>query len=81
MAFIVNAADSTTYVYMEGMNAPSSNYKVRGARAAVPKRMTETRGMPTRFLSSPAYAARNPAPLRKTGSRTWRTSTWRWFRL
>jgi len=33
MAFVVNPADSTTYVYMEGMNAPSSNYKVQGAQA------------------------------------------------
>ena len=31
--FVVNPADSTTYFYMEGMNAPSSNYKVYGARA------------------------------------------------
>jgi YVTN family beta-propeller protein len=31
--FIVNPGDNTTYVYMEGMNAPSSNYMVRGARA------------------------------------------------
>jgi YVTN family beta-propeller protein len=33
MVFVVNPADSTTYFYMEGMNAPSSNYKVRGAQA------------------------------------------------
>ncbi|HSB73905.1 MAG TPA: YncE family protein [Candidatus Methylomirabilis sp.] len=33
MMLVVNPADSTTYVYMEGMNAPSSNYKVRGAQA------------------------------------------------
>ncbi len=31
--FIVNPGDNTTYVYMEGMNAPSSNYSVRGASA------------------------------------------------
>jgi YVTN family beta-propeller protein len=31
--FVVNPADSTTYFYMEGMNAPSSNYKVYGAQA------------------------------------------------
>jgi YVTN family beta-propeller protein len=31
--FVVNPADSTTYFYMEGMNAPSSNYKVMGASA------------------------------------------------
>lgn len=31
--FVVNPADDTTYFYMEGMNAPSSNYQVRGARA------------------------------------------------
>jgi YVTN family beta-propeller protein len=30
---VVNPADSTTYFYMEGMNAPASNYKVYGARA------------------------------------------------
>jgi len=30
---IVNPADNTTYFYMEGMNAPSSNYKVYGANA------------------------------------------------
>lgn len=29
--FVVNPADSTTYFYMEGMNAPMANYKVRGA--------------------------------------------------
>ena len=35
-AFIVNPADNTTYFYMEGMNAPMSNYKSFGhvARAA-----------------------------------------------
>ncbi len=31
--FVVNPADNTTYFYMEGMNAPASNYKVYGARA------------------------------------------------
>jgi YVTN family beta-propeller protein len=31
--FMVNPADNTTYFYMEGMNAPSSNYKVYGASA------------------------------------------------
>ena len=31
--FIVNPADNTTYFYMEGMNAPSSNYKVYGSSA------------------------------------------------
>ena len=31
--FLVNPADNTTYFYMEGMNAPSSNYKVFGASA------------------------------------------------
>jgi len=31
--FVVNPADSTTYFYMEGMNAPMSNYKVYGATA------------------------------------------------
>jgi len=31
--FLVNPADNTTYFYMEGMNAPSSNYKVYGASA------------------------------------------------
>jgi len=30
---VVNPADHTTYFYMEGMNAPASNYKVRGAQA------------------------------------------------
>jgi len=30
---VVNPADNTTYFYMEGMNAPSSNYKVYGASA------------------------------------------------
>jgi len=30
---IVNPADNTTYFYMEGMNAPSSNYKVFGGSA------------------------------------------------
>jgi YVTN family beta-propeller protein len=30
---VVNPADSTTYFYMEGMNAPASNYKVYGAQA------------------------------------------------
>lgn len=29
--FVVNPADGTTYYYMEGMNAPSSNYRVYGA--------------------------------------------------
>ena len=29
--FVVNPADGTTYYYMEGMNAPSSNYKVYGS--------------------------------------------------
>ncbi|MDH5324428.1 MAG: cytochrome D1 [Gammaproteobacteria bacterium] len=31
--FVVNPTDNTTYFYMEGMNAPSSNYKVRGSQA------------------------------------------------
>jgi hypothetical protein len=31
--FVVNPADSTTYFYMEGMNAPASNYRVYGSRA------------------------------------------------
>ncbi len=31
--FIVNPTDNTTYFYMEGMNAPSSNYKVYGSKA------------------------------------------------
>ena len=31
--FTVNQADNTTYFYMEGMNAPSGNYKVFGASA------------------------------------------------
>jgi YVTN family beta-propeller protein len=31
--FIVNPADNTTYFYMEGMNAPASNYKVFGSMA------------------------------------------------
>ncbi len=31
--FVVNPADSTTYFYMEGMNAPMSNYKVYGSTA------------------------------------------------
>ncbi len=31
--FAVNPADNTTYFYMEGMNAPSGNYKVFGAIA------------------------------------------------
>lgn len=31
--FAVNPADNTTYFYMEGMNAPSGNYKVFGASA------------------------------------------------
>ena len=31
--FIVNPADNTTYFYMEGMNAPASNYKVFGSSA------------------------------------------------
>jgi DNA-binding beta-propeller fold protein YncE len=31
--FVVNPADDTTYFYMEGMNAPSSNYKVYGSSA------------------------------------------------
>jgi len=31
--FVVNPADDTTYFYMEGMNAPASNYKVYGSRA------------------------------------------------
>ncbi|WP_455200227.1 cytochrome D1 domain-containing protein [Kaarinaea lacus] len=31
--FIVNPADNTTYFYMEGMNAPASNYKVFGSLA------------------------------------------------
>lgn len=30
---VVNPADSTTYFYMEGMNAPASNYKVYGSTA------------------------------------------------
>jgi len=30
---VVNPADNTTYFYMEGMNAPSSNYKVYGSSA------------------------------------------------
>jgi hypothetical protein len=30
---VVNPADNTTYFYMEGMNAASSNYKARGASA------------------------------------------------
>lgn len=29
--FVVNPADGTTYYYMEGMNSPSSNYRVHGA--------------------------------------------------
>jgi YVTN family beta-propeller protein len=29
--FVVNPADGTTYYYMEGMNAPSSNYRVYGS--------------------------------------------------
>jgi len=31
--FVVNPADNTTYFYMEGMNAPSSNYQVYGSSA------------------------------------------------
>jgi YVTN family beta-propeller protein len=31
--FAVNPADNTTYFYMEGMNAPSSNYAVKGGSA------------------------------------------------
>jgi YVTN family beta-propeller protein len=31
--FVVNPADNTTYYYMEGMNAPSSNYKIMGSSA------------------------------------------------
>ncbi len=31
--FVVNPADNTTYYYMEGMNAPSSNYQVMGSKA------------------------------------------------
>jgi YVTN family beta-propeller protein len=30
---VVSPGDHTTYFYMEGMNAPASNYKVRGAQA------------------------------------------------
>ena len=30
---IVNPAESTTYFYMEGMNAPANSYQARGARA------------------------------------------------
>ncbi|MBL0393010.1 YncE family protein [Ramlibacter monticola] len=29
--FVVNPADGTTYYYMEGMNSPSSNYRVYGS--------------------------------------------------
>ncbi|WP_234413602.1 YncE family protein [Ideonella sp. A 288] len=29
--FVVNPSDGSTYFYMEGMNAPSSNYKVQGS--------------------------------------------------
>ena len=29
--FVVNPADGSTYYYMEGMNAPSSNYRVHGS--------------------------------------------------
>jgi len=29
--FVVNPADGTTYYYREGMNAPSSNYRVYGS--------------------------------------------------
>lgn len=29
--FVVNPADGTTYYYMEGMNSPSSNYRVQGS--------------------------------------------------
>ncbi len=31
--FVVNPADNTTYYYMEGMNAASSNYRVKGGSA------------------------------------------------
>ena len=31
--FVVNPADGTTYYYREGMNAPSSNYRVYGSSA------------------------------------------------
>lgn len=31
--FVVNPADNTTYFYMEGMNAPSTNYMTRGGSA------------------------------------------------
>lgn len=31
--FVVSPGDGATYFYMEGMNAPSSSYKVHGARA------------------------------------------------
>jgi hypothetical protein len=31
--FVVSPADNTTYFYMEGMNAPSSNYLARGSNA------------------------------------------------
>jgi len=31
--FVVNPSDNTTYFYMEGMNAPMSNYKVMGSSA------------------------------------------------
>jgi YVTN family beta-propeller protein len=32
-SFMVNPSENTTYFYMEGMNAPSSNYRVYGASA------------------------------------------------
>jgi YVTN family beta-propeller protein len=31
--FVVNPADNTTYYYVEGMNAPSSNYQIMGSSA------------------------------------------------
>ncbi|WP_119154249.1 cytochrome D1 domain-containing protein [Caldimonas tepidiphila] len=44
--FVVNPAEQTTYFYMEGMNAPSSQYRSRGASAravmAVDRGLKET---------------------------------------
>ncbi len=60
--FVVNPADNTTYFYMEGMNAPSSNYQVMGgsARAVTVVRPWPEGGRTRRLCGQGKGARRRP---------------------